>query len=69
MKRYFFDVAARAFVQYDYVGREFEQPDKANELAELIALDLGCSGDETWAGAEVRVHNAHGNRLFAVAIR
>ena len=37
MTRYFFDVANKSYVQYDYRGREFEKPEQARELAELIA--------------------------------
>ena len=69
MKRYFFDVTANAHVQYDYRGREFWKPEDARELAELIALDLECSNEGDWKGAEVRVHNVRGDRLFSVAIR
>jgi hypothetical protein len=43
MNRYFFDVAAKTYVQYDYKGRDFERPDQARELAELIALDVDAS--------------------------
>ena len=47
MQRYFFDVAARTHVQYDYHGREIHKPEQARELAELIALDIECTdGDD-----------------------
>jgi hypothetical protein len=68
MKRFFFDVAAESYVQYDYRGREFERPKEALELAELIALDLECT-DVDWSGAEVQVRNVGGNRLFSIPIR
>jgi hypothetical protein len=69
MKRFFFDVAARTYVQYDYRGREFAKPEDARELAELIALDLECSDEGDWAGAEVQVRNVGGDRLFSVPVR
>jgi hypothetical protein len=69
MKRYFFDVASPSHTHYDYCGREFAQPEKAKELAELIALDLGCSDDNGWVGTEVRVLDIAGLRLFSVPVR
>ena len=69
MKRFFFDVASKTYVQYDYQGREFAGPEEARELAELIALDLECSNDGDWAGLEVQVRNIGGACLFTVPIR
>ena len=69
MKRYFFDVAFRSSIQYDYRGRELEKPEKARELAELMALDLECSDEGDWEGAEVRVHDVRGSRCFSVIVR
>jgi hypothetical protein len=69
MKRFFFDVAAQSQLQRDYQGRQFEKPEQARELAELIALDLECSDDGRWAGAEVQVHTDCGARLFSVPVR
>ena len=51
MQRYFFDVAARTYVQYDYHGREIHKPEQARELAELIALDIECTDGDDLAGA------------------
>jgi hypothetical protein len=69
MKRFFFDVAAKSHLQRDYQGREFQNPEQARELAELIALDLECSDAGDWAGAEVQVHTDKGARLFSVPVR
>ena len=69
MTRYFFDVASKTHVQFDYRGREFAKLDKAQEWAELIAIDLQCSDDGGWAGCEVRVHDASGGRLFSIPVR
>ena len=68
MKRFFFDVSFKTYVQYDYQGRDFAQPEQARELAELIALDLECSDNET-PGTEVQVRNVGGTCLFSVPIR
>ena len=69
MKRVFFDVAANSSVQYDYRGREFDKPEDAHELAELIALDLECIDEGEWTGGEVRVCNVSGERIFSASIR
>ncbi|MET0670242.1 MAG: hypothetical protein ABWY66_09610 [Xanthobacteraceae bacterium] len=69
MNRYFFDVAAKTYVQYDYKGRDFERPDQARELAELIALDVECIDGDGSVGMEVQVRNIGGETLFAVPIR
>jgi hypothetical protein len=69
MNRYFFDVATRSSVHYDYQGRELAQPDQARDIAELIALDIECIDGDTSLGVEVQVRNAGGQKLFAVPIR
>jgi Domain of unknown function (DUF6894) len=69
MTRYFFDVANKSYVQYDYRGREFERPEQAREMAELIALDVECTEGDDLARAEVQVRNVNGVRLFSVPIR
>ena len=55
MQRYFFDVAARTYVQYDYHGRDIHKPEEARELAELIALDIECTDGDDLVGAEIQV--------------
>jgi hypothetical protein len=67
MNRFFFDVAAKTHVQYDYRGREFSDPDAARSFAELVALDMGCTNDQDRA-TEVQVRNIRGEQLFAVPI-
>jgi hypothetical protein len=69
MTRYFFDVANRSCVQYDFRGREFEKPEQARELAELIALDVECTDGDDVDHAEVQVRNVSGVRLFSIPIR
>jgi hypothetical protein len=69
MTRYFFDVANKSYVQYDYRGREFEKPEQARELAELIALDVECTDGDDFARGEVQVRNVSGARLFSIPIR
>ena len=69
MQRYFFDVAARTYVQYDYHGREIHKPEQARELAELIALDIECTDGDDLVGAEIQVRNVSGQQLYSVPIR
>jgi hypothetical protein len=69
MTRYFFDVANESYVQYDFRGREFEKPEQAHELAELIALDVECTDGDDVARGEVQVRNVSGVRLFSIPIR
>ena len=68
MKRYFFDISNHTRVLYDYQGRNFEKPEHAHELAELIALDLQCSDLDAWAGSEVKVRNVDGNCVISIPV-
>jgi hypothetical protein len=69
MQRYFFDVAARSYTQYDYRGRDILKPEQARELAELIALDIECTEGDDLVGAEIQVRNVSGQQLYSVPIR
>lgn len=68
MKRFFFDVATDDAVRYDYQGRMFGNVEEARALAELIALDIACSEDNSEPG-EVQVRNVSGSCLFSVSIQ
>ena len=48
---------------------EFPSPEKAFELAELIALELSIEADSQWAGWSVEVRSLQGERLFAAPVR
>jgi len=67
MNRFFFDLASKTYVQYDYRGREFSDPNEVRSFAELLALDMGCIDDQDRA-VEVQVRNIHGKQLFSVPI-
>ena len=47
---------------------EFPMAERAFELAELIALDLGIEVDGKWWGWTVEVRSAQGRKLFAVPV-
>jgi hypothetical protein len=67
MKRYFFDIGSQCRSMYDYEGRDFETPDAAYQLAEMIALDLEVQGE--WVGWAVAVCRPDGERVFSIPVR
>jgi hypothetical protein len=69
VQRLFFDVLGAASSSYDYHGHAVKNSDEARDRAELIAMDLGHSETEDWAGFEVRVRDASGATLFSVPVR
>jgi hypothetical protein len=64
MQLLFFDIVSPKCRSYDYHGRKFSSPEDAAELAETIAMDLGCSETADWAGSQVQVRTATGDMLF-----
>ncbi len=69
MSRYFFDRVSGARSEYDYQGRVFPTPEKAFQLAELMALDLGVGDGDQWSGWTIAVRNALGEQFFSVPVR
>ena len=69
MSRYFFDRVSGTRSEYDYQGRVLATPEKAYQLAELMALDLGVAEGTEWAGWTIDVRNALGNQFFSVPVR
>ena len=67
--RYFFDRVSRQRSEYDYRGHELPNLEKALQLAELIALDLGLGDGSEWTGWTVDVRNAHGQIFFSIPVR
>jgi hypothetical protein len=47
---------------------EFPAAERAFQLAELIAFDLGIEADGKWWGWTVEVRSAQGRKLFAVPV-
>jgi hypothetical protein len=68
MTTYFFDRVGKGRSEYDYRGRAFQTPDKARQLAELIALDLGIEPEGPWSGWRVDVLDARGTRIFSIPV-
>jgi hypothetical protein len=47
---------------------EFPTADRAFELAEHIAFDLGIENESQWSGWSIEVRSAQGQKLFAVPV-
>lgn len=47
---------------------EFPSAERALQLAELIAFELGAEADGDWRDWTVEVRNSEGQRLFAVPV-
>jgi hypothetical protein len=69
MKRYFFDLVGQQRSEYDYRGRVFSDSENAQQLAELMALDLGIEPEGEWSGWSIAVRNAQGQQFFSVPVR
>ena len=67
--RYFFDVNGKASVEYDYSGRWLNSLRQAQEMAELIAMDLACTRVDQSFATEVQVRDAVGQQLFSVPVQ
>lgn len=64
MQLFFFDVVSPKSCSYDYHGRKLSRPEDAADVAETIAMDLGCSETNDWIGSQVQVRTAAGEMLF-----
>ena len=67
--RYFFDVNARTSVEYDYGGSWLNSLRQAQDMAELIAIDLACTRLDQSFAMEVLVRDAVGQKLFSVPVQ
>ena len=68
MDRFFFDLIGIDLRSLDFHGRMLRSTEEARDIAELLALGLGCSETEDWAGSEIQVHDAAGRKLFVTPI-
>src|SRR3982074_3312265 len=69
MTRYFFDVTAKTSIEHDYVGRYLPSFDHAQQMAELIGMDLGCTRVDGSFGIEVQIRTAAGALLASVPFK
>ena len=68
MKQFFFDIVGAQACSYDYRGANYSSPEGAARAAELLALDLACSGTDVWIGTKVQVRTATGDTFFSVPV-
>jgi len=68
MKKYFFDIVGQRRAEYDFQGTECCEPQKALQLAELIALDVEVAAEDEFSGGRIDVHSPEGHKLFSVPI-
>ena len=66
--KYFFDRVGKDRAEYDYKGHAFQTPEKARQMAELIALDLGIEPEGSWSGWHVEVLDVRGKRFFSIPV-
>ena len=69
MTRYFFDVKAKTFIEHDYNGQYLPSLEHAQQMAELIAMDLGCTRIDGSFPVEVQVRAAAGTLLASVPVK
>ena len=65
---YFFDRVGQNRSEYDYKGHVFQSLEKARQMAELIAIDLGIEPDGTFSGWRVDVLDVRGKRFFSIPV-
>jgi hypothetical protein len=68
MSRFFFDIVARHSRNYDFHGKYLTNSSEAQQMAEILALDLGISEEETWLGAEVQVRDERGAHILSLPV-
>jgi hypothetical protein len=69
MTRFFFDVKANASIEHDYRGRYLPSLAHAQQLAELIAMDVGCTRIDASYPMEVQIRDAKGCLLVSVPVQ
>ena len=69
MTRFFFDVKSGNSVEYDYGGKYFRDLGQAEQMAELIAMDVGCTRVDGSSLMEVEIRDAKGCLLVSVPIQ
>jgi hypothetical protein len=69
MTRYFFDVKGKTSFEYDFKGLTLPSLEHAQQMAELIATDLGCTRPDLAPQAEVQIRSSHWKLLDTVSIK
>jgi hypothetical protein len=68
MTHFFFDLNINSTIQHDYKGRWLPSLMQAQQEAELMAIDLGCTRMNTSA-MEVQIRTASGTLLCSVPVQ
>lgn len=69
MKRYFFDFVGHGRSELDYTGRTLATPERAYDVAELMAFDLVVAREEETIGWAVNVSTVEGRKLFSIPVQ
>jgi len=69
MKKYFFDVVGDGCLELDFHGRAFTEPQKALQMAHMLAIDMEVGYADEYSGKAIQVRSADGASLFSVPIR
>ena len=69
MTRYFFDVKGKTSIEHDYKGRHLPSLEHAQQMAELIAMDLGCTQVDGSFGMEVQIRTPAGTLLCSIPVK
>jgi hypothetical protein len=68
MTHYFFDLKTDSSVEHDYRGQYLPSLERAEKMAELIAMDLSCTRNDEVFPVEVQIRNAKGLLLLSVPV-
>jgi hypothetical protein len=69
MTRYFFDIKTMNSMDYDYRGRVLPSLGHAQQMAELIAMDVGCTRPDVSSNTEVQIRGVRWTLLATVPVR
>jgi hypothetical protein len=69
MRKYFFDVVGEGCMEVDFHGRAFAEPQKAFQMAHMLALDMEVGYADEYSGKTIHVRNDAGHDLYSVPIR
>jgi len=69
MTHYFFDIKVKASIEHDYKGRHLQSFEQAQQMAELIAMDLSCTRVDGLVDMEVQIRTAAGCLLSSVPVK
>ena len=69
MTHYFFDVKVKTTIEHDYQGRHLPSLEHAQQIGELIAMDLGCTRVDGSIGMEVQIRTAAGSLVCSIPVK